>query len=389
MTGGGSGGHITPVLAVAKEVKRQYPHAKVVYIGQRGDMFGEVVAENAVIDETYTVHAGKFRRYHGQGWKQFLDFHTLGLNIRDAFRAFIGIVQATLLLGRVKPDVVFCKGGFVGVPVGLAAAIRRIPYITHDSDAIPGLANRIISRWATKHAVALDAKLYPYPPEKTVSVGVPVSSDYGRVDERAKLAARKALGIEQYKHVLLVTGGGLGAVRLNNAVIAHARQILEAVPSTCIIHTTGQLHEAEASASYTRALPKELRRQVIVRGFVTNLQEYSAAADVVVARGGATNFAELALQAKPCIFVPNPVLTGGHQLKNALVYEEKGAIICVQETDIEPDSNVLAKEIIHLLQDVRRQETLSKALHAFARPEAAKDLAQIITGLAGSGSREV
>lgn len=386
MTGGGSGGHITPVLAVAKEIKQRHPDAYIVYIGQRGDMFGEVVAENSVIDETHTVSAGKFRRYHGQGLAQFLDFDTMRLNVRDAFRTLAGIFQATILLGRLKPDVVFCKGGFVGVPVGLASALRRTPYVTHDSDAIPGLANRIIARWARVHAVALDPKLYPYPADKTVGVGVPVNDSYFKVDEKHMKALRSALGIEHFEHVLLVTGGGLGALRLNNAIIAHSKEILEAVPSTCIIHTTGQLHEATASAEYTRILSKELRRRVIVRGFVTNLHEYSGSADVVVARGGATNFAEFALQAKPCIIVPNPMLTGGHQLKNALAYEAKDAIVCVQESAIQEDSGVLARQIIALLRDQKRQKKLAESIHAFAKPHATRDLANTLVDIATEGT---
>ena len=386
MTGGGSGGHITPVLAVAKNIKERHPDTHVVYIGQRGDMFGEVVAESSVVDETHTVQAGKLRRYHGVGLGQLLDIETLWLNIRDVFRTGVGCIQATLLLWRLKPDVVFCKGGFVGVPVGLAAAFLRIPYVTHDSDAIPGLANRIIARWAKRHAVALDEELYPYPKEKTTTVGVPVNSNFSFVSEEARQKIRKGLGIEGYRHVLLVTGGGLGAVRLNNAVLLHCKKIIESVPSLCIIHNTGQLQEAEVSAKYTKQLTKEQRKQVIVRGFVTNLHEYMAAADVVVARGGATSFAELALQGKPSIIVPNPMLTGGHQLKNALAYEKENAIVCVQESEITSDPNVLAQKIIELLNDKSQQAQLSKSIHTFAKPNATYDLAEALL-LAGKEGR--
>ena len=161
VTGGGSGGHITPILAVADEIKKAHPDSKIIYIGQKGDTFADIVAENMLIDEVRSVSAGKFRRYNGEGLKQLLDFKTIWLNVRDAFRVIKGFWECNKLLSTIKPDVVFCKGGFVGVPVGLAAARLKIPYLTHDSDAIPGLANRIISRWAAKHAVALDPELYP------------------------------------------------------------------------------------------------------------------------------------------------------------------------------------------------------------------------------------
>ncbi len=387
MTGGGSGGHITPLMAVAKEIKQQVADAECIYIGQRGDVFGEVVAENAIIDQTFTVQAGKFRRYHGKGWKQFVHPETLWLNVRDGFKVIAGIFQAIALIWRIKPDVLFCKGGFVGVPIGLAAAILRVPYVTHDSDAIPGLANRLIARWATCHAVALDIKSYPYPAEKSVSVGVPINNNYHSIDTQEKRAERVRLGLDHYRNIVLVTGGGLGAQRLNEAVIAYAKDILEDLPETCIIHATGQLHEAECSALYTKLLTKSQRSQVIVRGFVNNLHEYSAAADIVVARGGATSFAELALQAKPCIIVPNPYLTSGHQIKNAVAYERKHAIVCVQEADLDAEPKLLAKKIIALLSDTKKQASLSHAIASFARPDSTNKLASLLIDVASKKGR--
>lgn len=183
LTGGGSGGHITPLLAVAAELKRKDSGCKLVYIGQRGDGLGDIPAANPHIDEVYNVRAGKFRRYHGEGLRQLLDLPTMFKNIRDAFYVVAGIWQSRKLLKRLQPSVVFVKGGFVGVPVGLAAAQLKIPYVTHDSDAIPGLANRIIARWAAIHAVALPAEVYAYPPAKTVTTGIPLQADFSPVTD--------------------------------------------------------------------------------------------------------------------------------------------------------------------------------------------------------------
>src|SRR5665213_2594114 len=163
LTGGGSGGQITPILAIADELKQLQPEARLVYIGQTGDLLGDIPSQHPSIDEVFTVRAGKFRRYHGEGFKQLLDVVTMAKNIRDFFYVIIGFWQSRRLLKQLKPAVIFVKGGFVGVPVGLAAATRQIPFITHDSDPIPGLANRIIARWAVMHAVALPKDIYPYP----------------------------------------------------------------------------------------------------------------------------------------------------------------------------------------------------------------------------------
>src|SRR3990167_7210097 len=122
LTGGGSGGHITPLLAVADELKKQRPNLTLVYIGQRGDKLADIPAKHHSIDKVYTVRAGKFRRYHGEGWRQLLDLLTFGKNVRDFFLVLIGLWQSYWILKKLKPVALFVKGGYVGVPVGLAAA---------------------------------------------------------------------------------------------------------------------------------------------------------------------------------------------------------------------------------------------------------------------------
>ncbi len=381
MTGGGSGGHITPILAVAHELKLLHPEASIIYVGQKGDAFGEIVAENTLIDEVYTVYAGKFRRYHGEGWRQLLDIKTVALNVRDMFLVVFGALQSYRLFGRLKPDVLFCKGGFVGVPVGLAAALRRVPYLTHDSDAMPGLANRIIARWAALHAVALSPELYPYPKDETINVGVPVAAEYHLVSDSERQKLREELGLSAYKQIVLVTGGGLGAARLNTAAVASVPALLHKFPELAIVHTTGATQEAAVREQYETQLTSNERPRVVVMGYTTKLYAYSAVSDVVVARGGATNLAELAAQGKACIIVPNPLLTGGHQLKNAASFEEKGAILQLDESKLGDNYELLVHAVSSVLGDATKRAALETKLHEFARPKAAQDLAEAILRL--------
>ena len=135
VTGGGSGGHITPVLAVAHELKKQSKNIKVVYIGQKGDSLSDIPAQSEYIDEVHLVRAGKLRRYHGEGIKQLLDLSTVFKNLRDMIWVLVGLFQSFVLLRKLRPDAIFIKGGFVCVPVGLSAAALRIPCLLYTSDA--------------------------------------------------------------------------------------------------------------------------------------------------------------------------------------------------------------------------------------------------------------
>ena len=197
VTGGGSGGHITPTLAVVHELKRLRPDAQITYIGQTGDPLLDVPQQDKNVSAVLSIRAGKFRRYHGAGWRQLFDVETLYKNLRDVVLVLVGIGQSYKLLGKLRPDIIFIKGGFVGVPVGLAAAMRGIPFVTHDSDALPGLANRVIARWAKVHAVALPKEVYAhyYPAGKTVTVGVPVSHNFHRVSASEDKDWRAEVGL--------------------------------------------------------------------------------------------------------------------------------------------------------------------------------------------------
>jgi UDP-N-acetylglucosamine--N-acetylmuramyl-(pentapeptide) pyrophosphoryl-undecaprenol N-acetylglucosamine transferase len=381
LTGGGSGGHITPLLAIADELKRRQPEALLVYVGQKGDGLSDIPAEHPSIDRAVAVSAGKLRRYHGEGLKQLLDFKTLALNTRDMVRAIIGLGQSLLLLWRLKPEVVFIKGGFVGVPVGLAAALLRIPYVTHDSDALPGLANRIVAPWAAAHAVALPAEMYKYPKSKTITVGVPVSGKYSRVDQKALEASRKAAGLAKYTQVVTVAGGGLGAQRVNKAVEAIAPELLHRYPNLALVHQAGRANEAALEKTYNMILTPGECERVFVKGFVTNMHEYTAAADVVIARAGGTNLAELEVQGKACVVIPNPYLTGGHQLVNARALADKHAIIVVTEDDIR-EPKALLNVVARLLDDPKERQLLADNLAGFAASDAASQLAEILLRVA-------
>lgn len=378
MTGGGSGGHITPLLAVAHELKKANSAVEIDYIGQRGDALGDIPAQHPSIDNVYSVRAGKLRRYHGEGWQQLLDIPTTFKNVRDIWWVFVGFWQSLALLRRMKPDAVFIKGGFVGVPVGLAAAVWHIPYITHDSDALPGLANRIIGRWARWHAVALPKEVYNYPPEKTITVGVPISHEYHVPTSSELRAWREQLGLPAKGQMVLITGGGLGAQRLNNAVVDCVPELLRRYANLTIVHLTGRALETEVRQQYKKHLTADLQKRVVIKGFITNLHQYSGVADVIITRAGGTSMAEFAAQAKACIVVPNPLLTGGHQLKNAQVLAERRTVALLSEKKLVADHGALMPVLVDLLDNPAKARELGGRLYKMAQSDAAQRLAMVL-----------
>lgn len=383
MTGAGSGGHITPVLAVAHELKKQQEDIRIVYIGQKGDSLADVPAADQNIDEVFLIQAGKLRRYHGEGWRQLLDVPTMWKNIRDAGRVVVGFFQSLQLLRKIRPEVIFIKGGFVGVPIGLAAALLHIPYITHDSDALPGLANRIIAPWAKKHAVGLPKEIYNYPPDKTITVGVPLAHHYTPFSAKEVVEARKQLGLRVKEKIVLITGGGLGAKRLNDAVVACSRELLDRYPDLTLVHIAGRSLEVPLRQAYKEHLSaKEFENRLVVKGFVTNLYMYAGAADVVITRAGATSIAEFAALKKACIVIPNPLLTGGHQLKNAKVLADRHAVKLVGEDRLLEDEHALMPPLVELLDNPKMAAELGNRLSDITEPDSAKRLAMLLLEVA-------
>jgi UDP-N-acetylglucosamine--N-acetylmuramyl-(pentapeptide) pyrophosphoryl-undecaprenol N-acetylglucosamine transferase len=373
LTGGGTGGHITPILAVAHELKRQDPSVRTVYIGERHGKFKELTATHEAIDKTYEIWAGKFRRYHGESWlKRLLDVRTNFLNIRDLVFFGIGAVQSWFLLGRIKPSVAFLKGGFVGVPVGLAAASRKIPFVTHDSDALPGLANRIVSRWAGTHAVALPAETYHYPMTKTVQVGVLVEPHFKPVTPLEQQQMKTELNIPTSATMLLVTGGSSGASNVNKAVEKIAQQLLETYPDLYIVHQAGK-GKAGIYGDYAH-------KRLTVIEFMRPMYVYTGASDIVIARASGNTLAELGTQGKAVIVVPNPLLTGGHQLKNAEALRAAGAALIVPETAKATNADELLVAVKQLMDNPTERAELATRLQNITLTDAAEKLAALLLG---------
>ncbi len=320
-----------------------------------------------------TVTSGKIRRYHNRHLlANIFDLETLFLNIRDLFRVARGIFQAFGILRRFKPNIIFLKGGYVGLPLGIAAGVMRIPYVIHESDTLPGLANRILAKRATKIATGFPIDKYGpvFPASKLEYVGNPVRSELLTVHRLEGLAH---FGLQADLPIIFVTGGSQGAHAINQAVVGALPELTQYFQ---VIHHTGEKEIEQVRFEVSRLKLKYPKRYQAFSFLTNDMGLALAAADIVVARAGANTIAELASLAKPTILVPNHRLTGGHQTENARMLGRAGAVRVLGEDKLSPRS--LTAELRKISGDSAEMERLAEHIANFARPNAARDLAQLL-----------
>lgn len=337
-----------------------------------GDSAKKIFAQYDKTIPVDIVTAGKLRRYHGLGVKQFLRPSIFWPNILDIVKICGGFFQSFWKLILWRPDVIFIKGGYVCLPVGYAARLLRIPLVLHDSDAHPGLTNRLLAPFASKIGTGAPLEYYNYPPEKAEYIGTPVSSDFRPYSISERQAIKHQLGFDKIRPLIVVTGGGLGAVRINNAIVESRSLLLK---ETSVMLISGHLQYQELR----KRTHGEQSGWKLVPFVSEGMAQVLAAADLVIARAGATTLLELAALEKPTIIVPNGLLAAGHQLKNAKVYQDKLAAVIVTEEDMEKPGNILANKALQLLRSPKILDGLGKNFGKFAKPDAAKDMAKMIT----------
>lgn len=317
------------------------------------------------------IVAGKFRRYHHLSVIRQLLWPSLVLrNIRDVFLVVAGFIQSLVLLILWRPDVVFTKGGYVCLPVGAAARVLRIPLVIHDSDAHPGLTNRVLSKWAEAIGTGAPLEYYDYDARRAQYVGVPIAVEFRPMSDNERRVAKEEWGIASDRPLLVVTGGGLGAARINQ-MVAKTLHELQQFTSVVLVAGAGQYDLLRAE------LPPDSDRFQLYP-FVTNMHSLLGAADVVVTRAGMTTILELAALEKPTILIPNAKLTGGHQLKNARVYEDARAALVLNEDNTEADPTRLVAAVRRVLSDPKESKAMARRFRALSKPDAAKDMADLI-----------
>lgn len=363
ITGGGTGGHIYPGVAVAEAIADRHPRAELLFVGGGG-------LEQRIVPQAGWPFRGVAARPLPRRW-------TLQAPWALAVTAF-GTLQALAVLRGFGPQVVVAAGGYAAAPVGTAAVLLRIPLVVQEQNVYPGATNRILSRWARAVSVAHEAAASHFP-GKAVVTGVPVRKGALHGD---RLQGLRSFGLKEGSLTLLVLGGSQGARRLNAAVVEMA-SLFKDDAQVQLLHQTGKNNEEWVRQQIARARASVLRH--VVTSFIDPVADAYACADLVICRAGAATLAEVTANGRPAMIVPYPFAAEGHQETNARVLEAAGAAVVVSDRDL---TGRRLAEVIHTLRaDTSRLQGMAHASRALGRPDAASAVAELVVAAASRGRR--
>ena len=347
LTGGGTGGHVNPALAIADIIKMNFGDAEIAFVGTSHGIENKLVTKAGY--KLYHVEISGIRR-------------SLSLqNIKTAYRILTAPAKAKRLIEEFEPDIVIGTGGYVCWPTVYAATKLGIPTMLHEANAIPGLAVKELCKKVdvimtnfeyTAEAIKTDKRI--------VSVGMPMRGAFGSI---SKAEARKKLGIsDKYNHVILSFGGSLGAPMVNDAALDVMDDISSRRDDVYHIHASG-------SREYSRMLEKfvgegfDKKENLELSEYIYDMPTKMAAADIVICRSGAMTLTELARLGKASVLIPSPNVTNDHQLKNANVLGDAGAALVVEEKDFEDGK--LVDTVSRLVSSPCERESLEKNISRF------------------------
>ncbi|HHV35544.1 MAG TPA: undecaprenyldiphospho-muramoylpentapeptide beta-N-acetylglucosaminyltransferase [Syntrophomonadaceae bacterium] len=363
-TGGGTGGHLYPALAVAELLQKSESDCEILFVGT-----GEGLESKVVPGAGYS-----FRQIAAGKWPRNFSFKAL----RDLGSLGKGYLQGIGMLKEFRPHAVFATGGYVSVPIGLAAASLRVPLFLHEQNSVPGMANKLLSRWAevTFTTFQTDKEFFPSR-AKLVHSGLPIR---GKILNADRMEGFRYFGLEPDAVTVLVTGGSRGARRINQVMLEVYREICQgniALSPLQVIHLTGAkeyqryCQEMEHMGIYSHDIGK-----LIIKPYLEEMEYALAIADLVISRAGAATLAEVTALGIPGILIPYPFATGDHQYHNARYLESQDAAVLIPEEELTPVC--LLREMVRLVDDSRLRQKMSEKSRQIGRPEAGELIAGIL-----------
>jgi len=353
LSGGGTGGHIYPAIAIANELKLQFPDAEFLFVGAQDKMEMQKVPQ-----------AG----YEIKGlWIAGLQRKLTLQNLMFPLKLATSLLESRRIIRQFKPNVVIGTGGFASGPLLQAAGGAGIPTVIQEQNSFPGITNKLLSKKANAICVAYENLERFFPKGKIVLTGNPVRQDLIDIDSKRDEAIT-FYGLDPNKKTLLILGGSLGARRINQLIEKELQNILSL--DVQIIWQCGKL--------YFEDYKKHNQQSVRVVDFIERMDFVYAATDVIISRAGASSVSELCIVGKPVIFIPSPNVAEDHQTKNAqAIVDAKGAIL-LKEADLESQFSIVFEA---LLKDIGKQNQLSENIKKLARPEATKAIVDQIKKL--------
>ena len=353
LSGGGTGGHIYPAIAIANELKARFPDADFLFVGAKDKMEMQKVPQ-----------AG----YNIKGlWISGLQRRLTFDNALFPIKLLSSLLKSRTIIKQFKPDVVIGTGGFASGPLLQAAAIAGIPTVIQEQNSFPGITNKLLSKKANKICVAYENLERFFPKEKMILTGNPVRQDLIDIESKREEAIQY-FNLDSNKKTLLVLGGSLGARRVNQLIEKELANMLS--QNVQVIWQCGKLY-LEDYKKYNSA-------NVQVVAFIERMDLVYAAADIVISRAGASSVSELCIVGKPVIFIPSTNVAEDHQTKNAQAIVDKKGALMLKESELESQFSLVFEV---LLKDQGKQNQLSENIKLLAMPEATKQIVDEIVKL--------
>jgi UDP-N-acetylglucosamine--N-acetylmuramyl-(pentapeptide) pyrophosphoryl-undecaprenol N-acetylglucosamine transferase len=350
ISGGGTGGHIYPAIAIANEIKMRYPEANFLFVGAKDKMEMEKVPQAG-----YEI---KGLWISGIQRKLTLD------NLSFPFKLIHSLWSAFKIIKKFKPAIAIGTGGFASGPTLIMAGRKGIPTVLQEQNSYPGITNKLLSKKAKKICVAYDHLERFFPSDKIIKTGNPVRQDLLSIHSKRE-EGKAFFKLDKKKKTILVLGGSLGARKINQLVACNLDFLKN--QEVEVIWQCGKFY-FEAYKKYNEL------GHIQVHQFINNMDFAYAAADLIISRAGASSVSELCIVGKPVIFMPSPNVAEDHQTKNAKFIVDKHAAILLKESELESFSIVFES----LIKDIGKQESLSENIKELALPNATKDIVDVV-----------
>ena len=354
LSGGGTGGHIYPAVAIANELKLRFPDAEFLFVGAKDRMEMEKVPQAGYAIEGLWI----------SGIQRKLTLK----NLMFPFKLISSLWNARKIVKSFKPDIAIGTGGFASGPLLQMAALSNIPCLIQEQNSYPGITNKLLAKKAKKICVAYDGLERFFPKDKIIKTGNPVRQGLLDIDSKT-VEAKKVFDLKDEKRTLLVIGGSLGARRINQ-LLEKKLDFLD-TQNVQIIWQCGKLY-------YQQYKIYGNTKHVQVYEFLNNMDLAYAAADLIISRAGASSVSELCIVGKPVIFIPSPNVAEDHQTKNAMAIVDKNAAIIIEEEDLDAD---FENKFSQLIASSEKQKELSHNIKKLALVNATKDIADEVEKL--------